>query len=127
MRKRKFYIGGLIVFIAIAYLVYSGFSSSATYYFTVSEVFEQQDTIIGKNIRVNGQVVAESVQTDPAEFILKFDIVDSSESLAVLYKGVVPDTFRDDSEVVVEGHLNEAGEFEANAILTKCPSKYVPE
>ena len=128
-KKKKFLIGGLIVVLAIAYLGYTGFEGSATYYFTVSELAAQEGSVNGENVRVNGQVAAGSVEQDTKEQILRFTIVDVEEenSLPVVYQGVVPDTFKTGNDVVVEGYLNSAGVFHANNILAKCPSRYVPE
>ena len=127
LMRRKFLIGGLIVLLAVGYLGYTGFQGSAIYYYTVSEVIEQGNSIDGKNVRVNGQVIPGSVEEEAGNLMLKFSIEEGGESLPVVYQGVVPDTFKVGSEVVVEGHLNSAGIFQANTILTKCPSKYVPE
>ncbi len=127
VRKKKFLIGGLIVVLAISYLGYMGFESSATYYYTVSELIAQEATINGENVRVNGQVVPGSVENEPGGLTLKFTIVEQGESLPVVYHGVVPDTFKVGNDVVVEGHFNSDGVFLANTITTKCASKYVPE
>ncbi|MFH1651845.1 MAG: cytochrome c maturation protein CcmE [Chloroflexota bacterium] len=126
MRKRKYLIGGLIVLAALIYLVYTGFSSSATYYYTVGEVLAQQDTLLEKNVRVSGQVITESIRNNAGGMTLWFEIGDGGQSVPVTYRGVVPDTFRSDGDVVVEGHLTPSGTFEAKTILTKCPSKYEP-
>jgi cytochrome c-type biogenesis protein CcmE len=45
----------------------------------------------------------------------------------VVYRGVVPDTFQESGEVVVEGGLGSEGVFRARTLLAKCPSKYEPE
>ncbi len=127
LRKRKFLIGGLVVFLAIGYLGYMSFGSFATYYFTVSELREQGSFVYGENVRVNGRVAPGSIDWEPKNLILKFTIADEGKSLPVIYKGVVPDAFKDGSDLVVEGRLNSGGIFQANTILTKCPSKYVPE
>ncbi len=78
-------------------------------------------------MRVNGQVASGSVQQEAGGRTLRFDIIDGKESLPVVYQGVVPDTFKVSNEVVIEGYLDSASVFQANTILTKCPSKYVPE
>ncbi len=126
LRKKRFLIGGIIVFVAIGYLGYTGFQSSATYYYTVSELLEQGSSIYGENVRINGQVTPGSVEQEPGGLILRFTIIDGEKSLPVIYQGVVPDAFKVGNEVVVEGHLNSASIFQASTILTKCPSKYVP-
>ncbi len=126
IRKKRFIIGGIIVFLAIGYLGYMGFTSSATYYYTVSEVMEQGDSIYDENVRVNGQVAPGSVEQESGSFILRFTITEGGQSLPVVYQGVVPDAFKVGNEVVAEGQLNSDGIFQANTILAKCPSKYVP-
>ncbi len=127
LRKKRFLIGGIVVFLAIGYLGYTGFQSSATYYYTVGELIDQGSSIYGENVRVNGQVAPGSLKQESAGGILRFTIVDEGESLLVAYQGVVPDTFKVGNEVVVEGYLNSNGVFEVNTILTKCPSRYVPQ
>ncbi len=127
LKKRQFLIGGLIILFAIGYLSYMGFSSSTTYYYTVSELRDQGSSIYGENVRVNGRVAPGSVEQEPGSFMLSFTIADGGESLPVVYQGVVPDAFKEGNEVVAEGYLNSSGIFQANTILVKCPSKYVPE
>ena len=129
LRKKRFIIGGIIVFLAIGYLGYMGFQSSATYYYEVSELLQQGSSIYGENVRVNGRVAPGSVEQEAQGTILRFTMIDVSgeESLPVVYQGVVPDTFKVGNEVVVEGHLNSEGIFQAHLIMTKCPSRYVPE
>jgi len=125
--KKKFIIGGIIICVAIVYLAYVGFASSATYYYTVSELIGQQSSVYDENVRINGQVAANSIEKETRGLILRFTITEGGESLPVVYNGVIPDTFQDDSDIVIEGHLNSEGVFQADSILTKCPSKYVPE
>ncbi len=129
LRKKKFLIGGIIIFLAIGYLGFMGFTGSATYYYTVSELMEQGGSIYGENVRVNGEVAPGSVKQESGSLVTRFTIVDveGEESLPVVYQGVVPDAFRVGNDVVVDGHLNSAGIFQANNILVKCPSKYIPE
>ena len=125
--RKKFYIGGVVIFIAIAYLSYVGFAGGATYYYTVSELVRMESSIISENCRVSGSVLPDSVQEEMTARTLEFIITDGEESLPVAYQGIVPDTFTSDGEVVVEGHLNSVGIFQASSILTKCPSKYEPK
>lgn len=129
MRSRRFLIGGLIVCSAVGYLGYVGFGGVATYYYTVSELLEQGSSIYGQNVRVNGQVTPGSVQQEAAGLIVRFTIVDveGDKSLLVVYHGVVPHSFRVGGDVVVEGHLNSAGIFQAHTLMPRCPSKYVPK
>lgn len=127
LKKKRFLIGGIIIFLALVSLVYSGLRSSATFYFTVSELQNQGNLIYNETIRVKGQVAPGSVEQTAAGRELRFTIVEGGARLPVIYQGVVPDTFKEDVEVVVEGQLNSAGVFQANTLMPKCPSKYEPE
>jgi len=127
LRNKKFLIGGLLIIVAVSYLAYTGFESSAVYYYTVSELAEQDGAVRDTSIRVNGQVEIGSVAHNPTGSPgIEFTITEGGESLPVLYQGVVPDTFAAGREVVVEGRLDAEGIFQAHNILTKCPSKYEP-
>lgn len=87
----------------------------------------------GEGTRVHGYVVSGSIQKDLRAGHVDFRIRDrggeatqpgSEPGLSVRLDGIdVPDLFRDDAEVVVEGHAQD-GRFVARRIFAKCPSKY---
>jgi cytochrome c-type biogenesis protein CcmE len=116
-----------VLLVAVGLLAYNGLKSSATYYLTVSEVLAKGNSISQDVFRVTGNVEDGSIVKDPATSVLRFNIVSEGKKLPVTYKGIVPDMFKEDIEVVVEGSLDSTGVFKASTILTKCPSKYVPE
>ncbi len=123
-KKKKFLIGGIILLLAVVYLGYTGFVSSATYYYTVSE-YSQLDKVPGNStIRIGGQVAEGSVVQQGSN--ISFNLVEGDKSLAVTYQGAVPDTFKPGVDVVVEGKMGTGSTFEAKSILTKCASKYSP-
>ena len=125
MRKRlKFIVGAIIVLIATGYLGYQSFLSSATYYYTVSEFAEQQSNFADRNVRVAGNVTDGTIERQGTT--LKFTMAEGQNSLSVVYKGMVPDSFKAGIEAVVLGKLNSEGIFEATELLAKCPSKYEP-
>jgi len=126
VRRRRFLIGGLIVFLAAGYLGYTAFQRATIFYYTVSELLEQAGSIYGQNVRVNGEVTPDSVEQEAAGRILRFTIIDGEESLPVVYHGIVPDTFKAGSDVTIEGYLDSAGIFQAHTLMPKCPSRYVP-
>ncbi len=127
LRNKKFLISGLLILAAISYLAYTGFESSAMYYYTVSELTEQGESVRNTNIRVNGQVDIDSAEhNSTGTSALEFTIMEGGKSLPVIYQGIVPDTFGAGREIVIEGHLDSEGVFQADTILAKCPSKYEP-
>ena len=126
IRKRRFLIGGLIICLAVVFLGYMAFMSGVTYYYEVGELLDQASPASSQTVRVSGQV-APDVEREGLE--LRFTIIDNTgrdASLPVVYQGVVPNTFKVGNQVVVEGKYTAGGIFEAEAILTKCSSRYVP-
>lgn len=125
--KKKLIIVGIIVTIAMGYLIYSGFQNSMVYYYTVSEVDGKVASASGENMRVSGLVSNGSIHKDPDDRTVRFVLTEGGKSLPVVYRGIVPDTLKDGNGVVAEGFLNSSGFLEARSIVTKCPSKYIPE
>ncbi len=123
-KKVKFIIGGIIIAVAIIYLVYSGIQKTGLYYLTVSEIKNEGSIAYGQSTRVNGNVLDGSIQWDSQEGTLRFIISDGENDLPIIYRGVAPDTFRGGAEVVVEGIYTPENIFEADKIMAKCPSKY---
>jgi cytochrome c-type biogenesis protein CcmE len=126
LKRRRFIFVGAIVLIAIAFVAYIGFSKFATYDITVSQFVAQSDSYTGKQVRVVGEVVPGSVNQDSQNFTLSFTMAEGNTSLPVVYQGVVPDTFKEGTDIVVEGKSDQQGVFHASQLITKCPSKYEP-
>lgn len=79
----------------------------------------------GRPVRLTGYVVDGSIR-QVAGAPLRFVMRDAARTttLEVAYDDLVPDTFKDGAEVVVEGQLGAGDAFEATLLLAKCPSKY---
>ncbi len=127
-RRKRFFVLVLVVVTAIAYLIVLGIQNASMYHLTVGELMARGDDAYAEEVRVGGKVVPGSVEQDPGMRVLRFEITDDvGNTLPVLYRGVVPDAFKPDADVVVDGTLSPSGDFEATGLLAKCPSKYVPE
>jgi cytochrome c-type biogenesis protein CcmE len=128
MRRKRVLIPAVAVVVAMSYLGYVAFSGAAMYYLSVDELLARGASAYGENVRVSGHVLPDSVDKDSATNTLQFVMADkgstSGSSLPVVYSGVIPDAFKDDANVVLEGRLDANGTFEANNLLVKCPSKY---
>lgn len=125
-KRRKarwgFVIAGLAIVAAVIYLVVANTGTSAEYYMTIHEL-QTCSSCAGQSVRVAGFVSKSGVtQINSAEAI-KFDITDNTLAMPVVYNGVVPDTVRAGTQVVVEGHYVH-GVFQASTLLAKCPSKF---
>ncbi|MGQ9490043.1 MAG: cytochrome c maturation protein CcmE [Anaerolineae bacterium] len=126
--KVKFFVGGLVIVALIAYLIISSISTAGAYFREVSEVLDQQTALIGKNLRVSGRVVTESIQYDATNLDLRFrisDPADPTKQLPIQFHGVQPDQIgRENTEAIVEGTLLADGSVQANNLMLKCPSRY---
>ena len=123
--KLKFVIAGVVLLVAVGYLIFNSVSTSAEYYLTVGELKAKAPAVYSQNVRVAGIVEGDSIVKDARNGTLKFTAEDSSGALPVVYKGgAVPDIFGPGIQVVVEGKYSADGTFEANNLLAQCPSRY---
>jgi len=125
--KPKILIGVGIIVVVLIFLIYSGMKDTSLYYLTVSELYAQEDEIASKGVRVSGDVVPGSIDWNPSAVELRFAMYEGGDTLQVFHKGLMPDQLAEAQQVVVEGHLGDAGLFQATTLLTKCPSKYETE
>jgi cytochrome c-type biogenesis protein CcmE len=121
-RRIRLLVGFLIIASAMLVLILRANRSSVVYYVTVTELMDHTKPVDRRGLRVTGKVVPGSIARQDVD--LRFSMSDGRMTLPVHYRGMVPDTFKDDGEVVVEGKITDAGTFEASMLLSKCPSKY---
>jgi Cytochrome c-type biogenesis protein CcmE len=117
----------LVVVAALGFLVYTGLSDNMVYYYHVDEFLPKATSLQGEVIKVNGKVSEGSIRKDHMNY--SFVIHGAVQNTVnVAYTGVVPDTFKDGSDVVVEGTYDPgAKQFHATTLLAKCPTKYEPQ
>jgi cytochrome c-type biogenesis protein CcmE len=130
LKKKKFLIGGFILLVAVGVLGFMAFRGAATYYYAVGEVITKANSMQDNQIRVAGRVQEGSVVRDNSANTIQFvltDAADITKKLPIVYKGAVPDAFKEGNDAVVEGQLAASGTFKAQQIIVKCPSKYVPK
>ncbi|MEM7128117.1 MAG: cytochrome c maturation protein CcmE [Chloroflexota bacterium] len=125
----KFIFGGVLLLALVALMAWATISTGA-YYLTVDEVLAQGDALAGQRIRVNGLVVGGSEDWNSREITLKFAIYDenapddSGQHLPIVFYGPRPDNFQRAASAIIEGKMLATGEFEADTLLLKCPSRY---
>ncbi len=120
-------VGLGLILAAFGYLFMSGMKASQVYYLTVDEYQDRAASLApDEPFRISGRVEPDSVVLSDTGLDLQFTVYDPGRedaTLAVAYHGVVPDTFMENSEVVVEGTMKD-DVFQAHTLLAKCPSKY---
>jgi len=81
---------------------------------------------VGQSIRVGGMVVAGSVQRSEDSLEIAFELTDYEASVAVIYRGILPDLFDEGQGAVAAGKLNQQGVLEATEVLAKHDENYMP-
>ncbi len=116
--NKRLIIGGVIIVICIIAAV-TAFNDSLTAYVDFNEARASS-----RNCQVMGEIAKEDVSYDPDRGVLRFPIVDDrGDRLLVSYAGTVPGNFEQAKSVVAIGKYHQ-GQFEAERLLVKCPSKY---
>lgn len=131
MKNKKFLVGivGVVIFSVIIIVMISGFSKNSIYYIEVSELQKEPLKYSKKGIRISGDVLEGSVKKDEINKHLEFVMTDKTGArMNVIYNGIIPDAFKEDVQVIVEGKYETAtNTFTAKTLLAKCPSKYEAE
>ncbi|MFQ6026011.1 MAG: cytochrome c maturation protein CcmE [Dehalococcoidia bacterium] len=132
--RTRLLILGVVVALAVGYMIYAAFPGNALYFLTVSEFMSDAEYQDGRVLRVSGKLLPGSFQRQEGSTLSHFQLVDSdnggvvvdiSESMTASYVGVMPDLFfNPHSEIILEGRYGPEQVFETDSILVKCPSKY---
>jgi len=108
-----------------ATLVLSAFQKNLVFFFTPTQVAENQAPQ-GRTFRIGGLVEPGSVKRQPDGVTVRFVVTDTAQSIPVLYKGILPDLFREGKGVVSQGRLGPDGVFQASEVLAKHDENYMP-
>jgi cytochrome c-type biogenesis protein CcmE len=122
----KFVLGAVVMSAAIAYVAYLGAAGSWQYYLLVDECASHPEQWKGRRLRVNGRVMAGTLNISGDRRAASFRLAGSSGNLPVHYQGVLPDNLSEGNEVVVEGALQGDCTLHVTTIITRCASKYAP-
>lgn len=130
----KFIVGGVLLLAAIAFLVINAMSGNTQLYKTVDEFYAQQSHLIGRDLRIAGVVIGDSIQfteIDAQNTRLEFDVVDNIQNPGqrlhiVAINEPKPDLLQHEAQALIEGHADETGAFYANqgGLMLKCPTRY---
>ena len=131
--KTRFLVLSFVVVLAMGYMIYAAFPGNALYFLTVSEFNEMPEVQDGRLLRVSGKLVEGTFGREGNSIDSQFQITDNDGdspgvTLMASYTGVLPDLFfNPHSEIILEGSYGGNQVFHADAILVKCPSKYVDQ
>ena len=130
MRNRALKIGLTTAVLVLAFggLLWSTLRDGTEYYKHVEEVMAQPEQWHGKRLQLHGYVVPSSILRRKDSLDYRFQVQSKGHVVSARYTGIVPDTFKDEAEVVLTGTLTSEGfHVEPNGVMAKCPSKYEPK
>ena len=122
-RRLWLLVGSLAVLGTAATLVLTALNDNLVFFYSPSQVAEKS-IAPDRRFRLGGLVEAGSVQKNGEE--VRFVVTDTHKTLAVVYRGLLPDLFREGQGVVAEGSLRADGVFVAREVLAKHDENYMP-
>ena len=132
--RLMFAMGGVVLIAAVVFLVVNAMSGSTQLYKTVGEFYAEQGRLAGRDLRVSGWVIGDSIvytQIDAHNSRLEFDIVDdlsnpTQKLHVVALNEPKPDLLQNEAQALVEGRADASGVFHSNpgGLMLKCPTRY---
>jgi cytochrome c-type biogenesis protein CcmE len=117
--------GGLAALAVAAGLVLTAFQQNLVFFFTPSQV-AAKEAPQGKTFRIGGMVEKGSVARQADGLTVRFMVTDTAKSIPVMYRGALPDLFREGKGVVAQGRVGADGVFVASEVLAKHDENYMP-
>ena len=114
-----------VAVVAAVLLAMWGLKDRAAYFYTPTEVAARK-AAVGQPIRLGGMVEEGSIERMPDGVTIRFRVGDGPASVPVVFRGIVPDLFREGSGAVAEGRLTQDGTFVGDNILAKHDERYMP-
>jgi len=118
-------VGGLAALGIAAALVLSAFQQNLVFFFTPSQI-AANEAPQGRMFRVGGMVEPGSVKRQADGISVQFIVTDTAKGIPVVYRGQLPDLFREGKGVVTQGRLGPDGVFQASEVLAKHDENYMP-
>jgi len=125
-QKRFVFIAVGIVAVSMAVgLVLYALRGNVNLYFTPTQVFNNEAPH-GRSFRIGGLVEEGSIKREKDGLTVNFVITDTHRSIPVVYKGILPDLFKEGKGVVAQGRVEADGLMRAEEVLAKHDENYMP-
>jgi len=126
--RRRRLLASAAIFVATGAgvtLVANAFRSNLVFFHSPSDVRANQAPA-SRTFRLGGLVAPGSVRRSADGMTMHFVVTDTAERVAVRYRGILPDLFREGKGVVAQGRLADDGEFVAIEVLARHDENYMP-
>jgi cytochrome c-type biogenesis protein CcmE len=124
-KRVAFILVGLAGLSLAAYLAASAFRENLVFFFSPTQV-AAKEAPVNRSFRVGGLVQEGSVKRDNDGLTVRFMVTDTAASVPVVYKGILPDLFKEGRGCVAQGRIDANGVFYADQVLAKHDENYMP-
>ena len=124
-KRLCFIILGLCSLGLAAALLLSAFKKNLVFFFSPSQV-AAKEAPVGRNFRIGGLVEKGSLRREADGLTSRFMVTDTAASIQVVYKGILPDLFKEGRGCVAQGKVSDDGVFHADVVLAKHDENYMP-
>lgn len=124
-KRLMFILGGIALVGAAVGLVLYALKNNVSLYFTPTQVYNKEAPQ-GRSFRIGGLVEEGSVSREKDGLTVRFSITDTAQKMPVIYKGILPDLFKEGKGVVAQGKLQADNVFYAEEVLAKHDENYMP-
>jgi cytochrome c-type biogenesis protein CcmE len=129
MKKRHkrifFIVAGLCSLGLATFFVLSAFKNNLVFFFSPTQV-ASKEAPTGRTFRIGGLVEDGSLKRETDGLTVHFKVTDTATSIPVVYKGILPDLFKEGRGCVAQGHVGADGVFYADSVLAKHDENYMP-
>jgi cytochrome c-type biogenesis protein CcmE len=124
-KRLSFIVAGVaLVAVAVGLVLYA-LKNNVSLYFTPTQVYNKEAPQ-GRSFRIGGLVEVGSLQRQTDGLTVHFSITDTTKTMPVVYKGILPDLFKEGKGVVAQGKLEGDNVFHAEEVLAKHDENYMP-
>ena len=124
-KRIAFIVVGLAALSIAAVLVASAFRNNLVFFFSPTQV-AAREAPVNRTFRVGGLVEQGSLKRDQDGLTVRFTVTDTAASIPVIYKGILPDLFKEGRGCVAQGRVGNDGVFYAESVLAKHDENYMP-
>jgi cytochrome c-type biogenesis protein CcmE len=108
-----------------AWLVLGAFRNNLVFFFSPTQVVAKEAPV-GRTFRIGGLVESGTLKRDSDGLTIRFMVTDTANTIPVIYKGILPDLFKEGRGCVAQGRVGADGVFYADQIMAKHDENYMP-
>ena len=120
-----FIVCGLAALGLATWMVLGAFRNNLVFFFSPTQI-ATKEAPVGRTFRIGGLVQDGSLKRETDGLTIRFTVTDTANTIPVVYKGILPDLFKEGRGCVAQGRVGPDGVFYADQIMAKHDENYMP-